>query len=136
MPMVIDTSVTMAWCFEDEATADTEAVLDRLRDDEAIVPSLWRLEVANVLQVAERRRRVSEAQATRFIDLLDQLPIRADASLIDINNVRDLARRHGLSAYDAAYLGLAERLAAPLATLDTHLAAACRRAAVTLLVGS
>src|SRR5664279_2945569 len=81
MPVVIDASVTMAWCFDDEATPLTDGVLDRLREDEAFVPSLWQLEVANVLLGAERRGRITEAQATRFLDLLMQLRIRVDQSL-------------------------------------------------------
>jgi predicted nucleic acid-binding protein len=135
MQLVIDASVTMAWCFEDEATPDTEAVLDRLQQDEAIVPPLWRLEVANVLLVAERRRRITEAQAARFVGLLGQLPIRIDPSAPDVSTLLGLGRRHGLSAYDAAYLALAERLAVPLATLDERLATAGRSAGVALLVG-
>jgi predicted nucleic acid-binding protein len=80
MPLVIDTSVTMAWCFEDEADEATDAVLDLLTDDQAVVPFLWQLEVANVLLVAERRKRITEAQATRFLELLGGLPIRIEHS--------------------------------------------------------
>jgi predicted nucleic acid-binding protein len=134
MTFVVDTSVTMAWCFEDEATPETEAVLDRLRDDDAVVPDLWRLEVVNVLLVGERRRRISEAQATRFVELLAQLPIRVDPTATDLTTVLSVGRRHALSAYDAAYLSLAERLAAPLATKVAHLAAASRVAGVTTLL--
>lgn len=135
MPMVIDSSVTMAWCFEDEATNDSEAILDRLVHDEAVVPGLWEFEVGNVLLVAERRGRITEAQAARFVDLLTQLPIRIDASPTDITAVLAVGRRHNLSAYDAAYLVLAERLAAPMATLDDKLATASRNAGVELLIG-
>lgn len=134
MPIVIDASITMAWCFEDEGTAETEAVLDRLGHDEALVPSLWHLEVANVLLVAERRGRMSEAQAARFVGLLSKLPIRTDLTAVDTNAVLAVGRRHSLSAYDATYLVLAERMAAPLATLDAKLQAACRSAGVLLLV--
>ena len=84
MPIVIDASVTMAWCFDDEATPLTDGLLDRLRDQEAFVPALWQLEVANVLLIAERRGRITEAQATRFLDLLMQLPIRIDQSLTNV----------------------------------------------------
>lgn len=133
-PIVIDTSVTMAWCFDDEATEHTDHVLDLLRQHEAVVPALWQLEVANVLLVAERRNRITEAQATRFLDLLTQLPIRVDPTPVDSGAVIAAGRRHGLSAYDASYLVLAERLAAPLATTDTALAAACRTAGVSLLL--
>lgn len=134
MPLVIDTSVTMAWCFEDEATAGTEAVLESLHEDEAMVPSLWQLEVTNVLLVAERRKRINEAQATRFIDVLARLPIRIDVSPTDPAAILAAGRHHHLSAHDAAYLVLAERLGAPLATLDDNLAAACNSAGVALLI--
>jgi predicted nucleic acid-binding protein len=134
MPLVIDTSVTMAWCFEDEATDATEAVLESLHTDEAIVPSLWQLEVINVLLVAERRKRINEAQATRFTDVLARLPIRIDSAPTDLVAILAAGRHHRLSAYDAAYLVLAERLGVPLATLDDKLATACNSAGVTLLI--
>jgi predicted nucleic acid-binding protein len=132
--VVIDTSIAMAWCFEDEATQATEAVLDRLRDDQAAVPAIWPLEVANVLLVAERRGRLSEAQASRFLELLAQLPINVDTSPTDVAGIVATGRRHTLSSSDASYLLLAERLGATLATLDKPLAKAARRAGVQLLV--
>jgi len=133
MAIVIDASVTMAWCFEDEATSGAEAVLDRLADEGVIVPVLWRLEVANVLLVAERRRRISEAQASRFVDVLSRLPVDVDPTPPDVAAVLDLARRHALSSYDSAYLALAERLGLPLATIDVRLATAARAAGVPVL---
>jgi predicted nucleic acid-binding protein len=131
---VIDTSIAMAWCFEDEATEATDTVLDLLRNDQAVVPAIWPLEVANVLLVAERRGRLSEAQASRFLELLTQLPINVDTSATDVAGVVAIGRRHTLSSYDAAYLLLAERLGAALATLDKVLAKAARKAGVHLLV--
>ena len=136
MPIVIDASLAMAWCFEDEATDATDAVLDRLRDDEAVVPALWRLEVTNVLLIAERRDRITEAQSTRFLNLLLQLRIRVDATETDAHAVLALGRAHRLSAYDAAYLLLAERQAAPLATLDRRLSAAAMAAGVELVLSN
>ena len=67
MDIVIDASVTMAWCFEDEATPGADAALDLLRESRAVVPTIWSLEVANVLLGAQRRQRISEAQVTRFV---------------------------------------------------------------------
>jgi predicted nucleic acid-binding protein len=131
---VLDASVTMAWCFEDEATPDTDAVLDRLGTDEAAVPAIWPLEVANVLLIAERRGRVSEAQSSRFAGLLAQLPIHVDDHPGDIAALAALGRRHELSSYDASYLALAQRLGAGLATLDRPLAGAAVRAGVHLLI--
>jgi predicted nucleic acid-binding protein len=131
---VFDTSIAMAWCFEDEATEATDAVLDRLRDDEAAVPAIWPLEVANVLLVAERRGRLSEAQASRFLELVSQLPIEVDDVPRELAGVVAAGRRHELSSYDASYLVLAEQLGASLATLDLRLAKAAERAGVELLV--
>ena len=131
----MDASVAMAWCFEDEVTEATDVVLDRLRDDEAAVPAIWPLEVANVLLVAERRDRLSEAQASRFLELLTQLPIEVDDAPHGLAAIVAAGRRHELSSYDASYLVPAERLGPPLATLDQRLAKAAGRAGVELLVG-
>lgn len=134
MAVVVDTSVTMAWCFEDEATPATDAALDRVAAEGGVVPVLWASEVANVLLVAERRRRISEAQGRQLLDLLRQLPIEVDPAPVDVSGLVDVGRRHGLSAYDAGYLLLAERTGAPLATLDADLARACRAAGVGLVI--
>jgi predicted nucleic acid-binding protein len=129
---VLDASATLAWCFEDEATAEAAALLERLRDDEAIVPPLWLLELANGLVVAERRARLTRADSTRFLALIRQLPIQIDqTSTMDLGAaVMDLARAYELSAYDAASLELALRLGLPLATLDVRLRSAAERAGV------
>ncbi|HEY7859507.1 MAG TPA: type II toxin-antitoxin system VapC family toxin [Candidatus Nanopelagicales bacterium] len=131
---VIDTSVAMAWCFEDETTDATDAVLDKLRTDQATVPAVWPLEIANVLLVAERRARLREAQASRFLELLAQLPIDVDDSPTDMAGIVAAGRRHSLSSYDASYLVLAERLGTSLATLDRRLAAAAVNAGVRLTI--
>lgn len=130
---VLDSSVAMAWCFEDEATDATDAVLDRLRDDRAVVPAIWPLEVANVLLVAERRSRLSEAQASRFVELLAQLPIDVDGSATDMAGLVAAGRRHRLSPYDASYLVLAKRQGVALATLDRPLAKAAGNSGVQLI---
>jgi predicted nucleic acid-binding protein len=131
---VLDTSVAVSWFFEDEAGEYTNAVLESLTEWEAVVPSLWPLEVANVLLVAERRRRCSEAEAVRFIELLESLPIATDddTARCALHGAYQLAREYALTAYDAAYLELAMRLGAPLATLDRQLAEAAAKAGVTI----
>jgi predicted nucleic acid-binding protein len=93
-----------------------------------------RWKFADVLLVAERRGRLSEAQASRFLELLAQLLINVDSSPTDVAGIVATGRRHTLSSYDAAYLLLAERLGAALATLDKPLAKAARKAGVHLLV--
>lgn len=134
MTFVVDTSVTMAWWFEDEITPATEAVLDRLATEDALVPALWALEVANVLLVAERRGRITEAQAARFVALLRELPLTLDLAPPDLDALLASGHRHRLSAYDAAYLALAEREGLPLATLDKALRNAALTAGISLLV--
>ena len=78
---VIDNSVVMAWCFEDETSQYTDAILDRLEVSTAVVPSIWPLEVGNVLLVAERKKRLSQADSIRFIALLTELPITIEQEL-------------------------------------------------------
>lgn len=134
MTFVVDTSVTLAWCFEDEVTPATEAVLNRLATEGALVPGLWAREVANVLLVAERRGQVNEAQTARFVALLHELPITLDSAPPGIDALVATGRRYQLSAYDATYLILAEREGLPLATLDKALGSAARAAGVPLLI--
>jgi predicted nucleic acid-binding protein len=133
LPFVLDASVTLAWCFEDEATPDTDAILELLAEDTAVTPSLWELEVINVLLLAERRGRISESQTARFVALLTQLPIHIDPAGPNMGAVLAAGRHHGLTAYDAAYLVLAEREGIPLATMDARLATAAKTAGVSLL---
>ena len=131
---VLDCSVTMAWCFDDEATPYTDGVRDSLADGRAIVPTLWPIEVANATIVGERRKRLDEARSSRFLALLNGLPIEIDsetAARAWIDTMH-LARAHNLSAYDATYLELAIRLGLPLACLDGKLKAAAQAAGVSL----
>ncbi|HET9893951.1 MAG TPA: type II toxin-antitoxin system VapC family toxin [Streptosporangiaceae bacterium] len=133
MPFVVDASVALAWCFEDEATPSTEAILSLLTDDSAIVPALWELEVSNVLLLGERRHRVTESQTARFVALLGQLPIHVDSAGVDMGAVIAVGRHHGLTAYDSSYLVLAEREGVPLATLDTKLRSASQAVGVPVI---
>lgn len=135
MSFVLDTSVTMAWCFGDEADALTSAVLERCREESALVPSLWVLEVTNVLLAGERRQRIDRAGSARFLALLRDLPIDVDLTspLEGADDLLNLSSRNGLSAYDAAYLQLAMLRDLPMATKDARLAKAARTEGVRLL---
>ena len=117
------TSVTMAWCFPDETNAYADAILSQLRSTRAFAPALWPLEVANILLVGERRRRLTTAQSERFVALLGHLPIIVDAGSREraLSAVLALGRAHTLSAYDAAYLDLTMVHGLPLATIDQRL---------------
>ena len=99
------------------------------------MPSLWPLEVANVVAKSQRLQKITLAQASAFIELLDKLDIVVDANSAQraLHDTLDLARQFGLSAYDAAYLELALREGLPLATLDARLQAAAREAGVPLM---
>jgi predicted nucleic acid-binding protein len=120
----------MVWGFDDEA----DAVLGRMPGLQAHVPTLWTLEVANVLLVGERRRRITPADATRFLTILAAFPIAVDGETIAHAwaETIHLARAHNLSAYDASYLELALRRGLPLSTLDDKLKAAARAVGVPL----
>ncbi|MHB1639857.1 MAG: type II toxin-antitoxin system VapC family toxin [Candidatus Dormibacteria bacterium] len=130
MTFVLDASIALAWCFGDQTTPTSETALDRLEHEDARVPGLWSLEIANVLVVAERRGRLSPAQTSRFLELLGQLPITVDEIERDatLTTVLALARSTVLTAYDASYLALAAASGVPLATADADL----RRAAMAV----
>lgn len=131
---VLDASVTLAWCFEDEASPFADAVLDSLRTAVALAPGIWPLEITNVLAVAERRSRINKAGSIRFISLITQLPIIIEPDMPQriFSEVLALAREHGLSTYDASYLDLAMRHGVALATMDARLQEAAREAGVPL----
>jgi predicted nucleic acid-binding protein len=136
MRFVLDASVTLAWCFEDAASSIADYALGILGSGgQAVVPSLWRLELANGLVMAERRQRMTEADTTRFLCLLEGLPIEVISDYRDAASMVTLARAHGLTAYDAAYLEVALRTGVPLATLDGQLSRAAKAAGVTVMIG-
>jgi predicted nucleic acid-binding protein len=135
MSFVVDSSIALAWCFEDEATEAADALLVRLTNDGAYAPSLWALEVLNVLVTAQRRGRITAEARQERLALLHALPIILDTETAEqawtITSL--LAERHSLTLYDATYLELAQRLNLPLATLDTDLRAAANTLSVPLL---
>ncbi len=134
---VIDNSVVMTWCFKDETSRYADVILDRLEVSAGFVPSIWPLEVFNVLLVAERKKRIGEADSVRFIALLSELPIIVEQEPPErmIKEIFALARKHKLSSYDASYLDLAMRKGLPIATLDKNLLAAAKRSKVPILKG-
>jgi predicted nucleic acid-binding protein len=134
MPFILDCSVTMTWCFEDEADRYSDGVLAALATNSAVVPALWFLEIVNVLLVGERRGRLRPEDSRRFLEQLGDLPISMDAAIPDAVDLLALGRTHGLSAYDATYLHLAMRERLPIATRDRSLRAAARTARVPTFV--
>ena len=126
MSVVLDSSVTLAWVYSHETSQAVTQVLRQVSSNGAWVPSLWRLEVANILEMGVRRRRHDAAFRDATLADLAMLPISIDPET-DTNawgrTVR-LAERHRLTVYDAAYLELAQRRRLPLASLDLELRAA------------
>ena len=135
MTLVVDASLTLSWYFEDERSAAGDAVLDRVTEEGAVVPLLWRYEVANGLQMAARRKRIDAAYRDASLAELRLLPITVDRSGDDLiwTATVALAERFRLTVYDAAYLELAHRQALPLATADRQLRAAARTLGLELL---
>ena len=114
---VLDASVTIAWCFEDEASAYADAVLDSLLHARALAPAVWPLEISNVLAGAERRGRIDKAGSIRFVGLLMELPI-----IVEVETPRRVL----------LYLDLAMREGIPLATQGRRLQQAAEQTGVTL----
>lgn len=126
---VLDCSMTMAWCFEDESNDTTDEILEILTTTSALVPTIWPLEVANVLLLAKKKKRISESKVASFIDALSALPITVDSSTSfrAMHSVFALAHQVDLTVYDAAYLELALREKIPLLTLDAALLKAAKK---------
>src|SRR3984957_19902455 len=121
---VLDASVAVAWCFEDEATKFTESVLDLLSSGaEALVPAIWPVEVANALLIAERRKRILLAQVTALLQRIAALPIAVLAfdAPRPFAHIPPVARQQSLPGYDPASPAPALRQALPRATLDEKL---------------
>lgn len=126
MSVVIDSSIALTWCFKDEASAETEILFEQVRDEGAIVPGLWHLEVSNVLLQAEKRGRIKPADVKARLDLIAALPISVDLETAARawREILTLARAESLTSYDATYLELALRAGLPLLTKDKELARA------------
>ena len=135
MSLVLDSSATLAWFYSDETTPAIRTVFADLARSGAWVPSLWRLEVANILEMGIRRGRHDVSFRDATLADLSSLPISLD-TVTDTRawgSTLQLAHLYGLTLYDAAYLELAERRGLPLATLDRELRTAAKAANVQLL---
>lgn len=134
--LVLDCSVAVAWCFDDEATPQLDALLDRVQGNGAVVPPLWTIEITNVLLQAGRSGRIVPAAIQERLGLLDMLPIETDAAGIGVGwrgAVLALATAERLTVYDATYLELAIRRGIPLATTDRALRRAATRHGLSVL---
>jgi predicted nucleic acid-binding protein len=135
MVWVMDGSIAAALGLPDEFSPRAEKFLKTvLAQGEVWVPPLWWYEISNVIVVAKRRKRLTYAKAMQLAELYSSLPVRTDAapSAPIAGSIQQLALQRGLSAYDAAYLELAHRLGAGLASLDEDLERAARESGVPL----
>jgi len=131
--IVLDASVIIGWAYK-ESPAPLDELIRRVAEGVACVPAHWTLEVTNTLTMSERHGRLGEGQRHEILAAIRQLPIRPDEETWTRawDEIPELAVQYGLTTYDAAYLELAMRLGAPLATLDQDLARAARAAKVPL----
>lgn len=135
MSLVLDSSATLAWAFPEERTDAILYLFNLIADYGAVVPELWRIEVANTLNVGIRRARISKTNRHGILADLENLPISTNGETRHHtwNETLELADRHNLTLYDATYLELALRLSLRLATLDEDLRAAAQSEGVPLL---
>jgi len=131
MALIPDVSAILSQALDDEDASYAEAVIESIAADEALVPTLFWFEIRNALLMGERRKRITAERTASFLADLALLPFQVD-DLPREGAVFALARRHGLTIYDAAYLELAERKQLPLATIDGALIKAAKKAGVVL----
>ena len=135
MSFVLDASVALAWVLPAEDSEHAAALLSRLAAEGVVVPEVWPLEVANVLVVARRRGRLDALEVKRAVGALLALPIEVDPETHRqaLGTILELAASQQLSAYDAAYLELAQRRGLALATLDARLRSACEGTGIEVI---
>ena len=135
MSFVVDSSVALSWCFEDERTLATKTLLERVGEVGAVVPQHWPAEVLNGLMMAERRQRIDADRRRQLADFLHDLPLSIDPeTIVQLwGTTQRLAERFRLTVYDAIYLELAHRKHLPLASLDKELRSAGVALGVALL---
>lgn len=135
MSFVLDTSITMRWYFGDGSPQELSyatRVLDAIKTNQAVVPTIWGLEVANVLVRSEAKGLAMEARSEAFVGMLQRMNISVDSATFaqSLAGTLQIARRYKLSAYDSAYLEIALRDGLSLASLDEALLKAAKRAGV------
>jgi predicted nucleic acid-binding protein len=137
--IVIDASAMLTWCFADERAKNADALMQRMVREGMVAPCNFPLEIVNTLRVGERRKRLTPQEASAFVALVQALRIEVDAETPARawSDIRLLSLREEISAYDAAYLELAMRRNATLATFDNGLLKAARSNKVpTLQIGA
>ena len=135
MDWVVDSSIALAWALPDKTSKEADRFLSRISMRSILwVPALWWYETANALLMAQRRKRLTEAERIRLMELYRRLPIRTDVALDSdmVWRLHTLAMEYNLSAYDAAYLELAHRRGLGLATVDRSLRVAAQKAGMKL----
>ena len=133
MPFVLDASVTLTWCFEDQSSHYSEAVLAALQTDTAYVPVIWELEVLNALLGAERKKLLSHADCLGFWQSMNSFSVKRYDAHVQPLELYAIGLEYRLSAYDSTYLELAIKLGLPLASLDKKIRSAAELAGVKLL---
>jgi len=132
---VVDNSVVLSWIFKDENSRKSEDILKKLMDQKALVPSLWPYELANALFVAEKSRRIKEADSVAFINNLKNLPICIEENDYDniTKDVLSISREHKITVYDASYAELAIRKSLAVASFDKKLVNICSKIGVVVI---
>ena len=132
MAFIVDNSVMIAWLIDRQADAYTRRLSVRADREQLHAPALWPFEFVNTLAVMQRRQLIREHQADACIIRATRIGVLVDSASLDMAALLNVARGLGVSAYDAAYIDLAQRRGLPLATRDVDLRRAARAAGVTL----
>lgn len=129
--VVLDASVALDWFLTEPGSCPAWDMVDVLDQFVPVVPSIWRLEVANVLsmQVQHRGMPIEAARITLAEVLALPIAVIEEAAA---PAVMQLSVDRGLTSYEAAYLEVAMRGGWPLATVDRQLRTAAHEVGVSL----
>jgi predicted nucleic acid-binding protein len=134
MPLVVDSSFMVALLVHEEHSAFARARMKDLAGEPRVAPALVVWEAANVLWRKMRRAEISASERRELLEALQafqtKLELPTPMTVLALSAFADL---HDLTAYDAAYLEMALRLDAPLATLDRPLTYAAKAEGLVVL---
>ncbi|AFB31419.1 MULTISPECIES: type II toxin-antitoxin system VapC family toxin [spotted fever group] len=131
-PFIADCSITVSWFFYYERDKYSDFTLDYCYKFRVIVPPLWRLEVTNVILIAEKRARIKSVEVIKIIDFLTSLPLNISNFNFSIHEIIQTARANNLTAYDTTYLLTAMHEGLPITTNDKALIKACHNNGIPL----
>ncbi len=139
MNLVIDCSFIVTSILPDELQLKVDEIYNQIADNvfNVYVPAVFYLECNNVLISSLKKQRINNSDYEEYLQILNQLPVTVDkfcSTSEALYSIGRIATAYNLTSYDSAYLELALRLEAKIATLDKELRSSCEIASIETII--